>query len=59
MQNMQARSKLGSGGELLQKKGDVSPEERAKEIEAKVHELLEASALAAARGDVSAGVVGI
>lgn len=45
----------GSGAGLL-KKGEASPEEQAKELEKRVHEVLEASAAAVSKGDVVAGL---
>lgn len=47
---------MGGAGTQLLKKGDASPEDTARDLEKKVHELLEASAEAAYKGDVAGGL---
>jgi hypothetical protein len=52
---VRAGTGAGAGGQLL-KKNDINAEEQARESERKVHELLEASALAAFKGDPATGL---
>eukprot|EP00200_Dunaliella_tertiolecta_P002646 CAMPEP_0202352668 /NCGR_PEP_ID=MMETSP1126-20121109/8762_1 /ASSEMBLY_ACC=CAM_ASM_000457 /TAXON_ID=3047 /ORGANISM="Dunaliella tertiolecta, Strain CCMP1320" /LENGTH=799 /DNA_ID=CAMNT_0048944913 /DNA_START=62 /DNA_END=2461 /DNA_ORIENTATION=+ len=46
----------GLAGKTLDRKGEISAEETAKEIEEKVHQLLEESAVAACSGDQTTGL---
>ena len=53
------QSRGAAGGAVLTKKTDATSEEQAREMEKKVHELLEESALLCFKGDPANGTQGI